>query len=173
MNRGEILKSIEKQNFKTERIPLFAPGDTLKLHLKIKEGDKERIQLFEGVVIARRGTGINEIITLRRIASGVGVERTFVLHSPIITKITVIKRGEVRRAKLFYLRGKTGKHGKIKQIRRDKLLAIQESEIKAIEAEQAASAQEAAVIAAREEAEAKAKAAAEAAKAAAGNEVTA
>jgi len=148
MNIGATIKAVEKEYLKKQRIPRFDPGDVVKVYLKIKEGEKERIQVFEGVVIARKGVGTNETFKVRRIASGVGVERTFLLHSPMISEIKVVKRGEVARAKLYYLRGKTGKHAKIKQMRREKLLQIQASEQKAIEAEQAASALEAAAQAA-------------------------
>ncbi|MCK5242928.1 50S ribosomal protein L19 [bacterium] len=141
---GEIMKAIEKGHLNKKRIPQFGSGDVIKVHLKIKEGEKERIQIFEGTVIARKGTGTNETFKVRRISSGVGVERTFLLHSPLIKEIKVVKRGEVARAKLYYLRGKTGKHAKIKQMRREKLLQLQASEQKAIDAEQEASALEAA-----------------------------
>ncbi len=144
MNTGEIIKSIEKEYQPKRRIPRFVPGDTVKVHLKIKEGEKERIQVFEGVVIGRRGTGIRETFKVRRIASGVGVERTFILLSPMISDIKVVKRGEVARAKLYYLRGKIGKRAKINQMRREKILLIQEEEKQAIEAEQAESARQAA-----------------------------
>lgn len=144
MNIGATLTSIEKDHLKKKRIPGFKQGDVIKVFLKIKEGEKERIQVFEGTVIGRKGTGTNETIKVRRIASNVGVERTFLLHSPMINEIKVVKRGEVARAKLYYLRGKTGKHAKIKQMRRDKLMQLQASEQKAVEAEQEASALEAA-----------------------------
>ncbi len=144
MNTGEIIKSIEKEYRPKRRIPRFVPGDVVKVCLKIKEGEKERIQMFEGVVIARRGTGIRETFKVRRIASGVGVERTFIILSPMISDIKVVKRGEVARAKLYYLRGKIGKRAKIQQMRREKILLIQEKEKQAIEAEQAESALQAA-----------------------------
>jgi large subunit ribosomal protein L19 len=165
MNIGETLKAIEKEHLKKKRVPQFSPGDVIKVHLKIKEGEKERIQIFEGTVIARKGTSTNETFKVRRIASGVGVERTFMLHSPMINEIKVVKRGEVARAKLYYLRGKTGKHAKIKQMRREKLLQIQSTEKKAIDAEQEASALAAAAAAqekANQESEQKAEAPAEA-----------
>ncbi|MCD4814336.1 50S ribosomal protein L19 [bacterium] len=141
---GATIKGIEKEHLRKKRMPGFNPGDVIKVFLKIKEGEKERIQVFEGTVIGRKGAGINETIKVRRIASSVGVERTFLINSPMINEIKVVKRGEVARAKLFYLRGKTGKSAKIKQMRRDKLMQIQAAEQKAIEAEQAASALEAA-----------------------------
>jgi large subunit ribosomal protein L19 len=156
MNFTELMQSVEKEHLRSKRIPQFSPGDVVKIHLKIKEGDKERIQIFEGVVIARRGTGLRESFQVRRIASGVGVERTFILHSPAIDKLQVVKHGQVARAKLYYLRGKTGKHAKIRQMGRDKVLQLQESERAAIEAEQAASAIQAAAEAATRAAQEKA-----------------
>ncbi len=109
----EKLKEIEKKHLK-EDIPQFRPGDTVRVHLRIKEGGKERIQVFEGIVIARRGGGTRETFTVRKISFGVGVERIFPLHSPRIEKIEVVKRGRVRRAKLFFLRGLTPKKMKRK-----------------------------------------------------------
>lgn len=158
MNKAEILKGIEKDHLRKKRLPQFAVGDVIRIALKIKEGEKERLQSFEGVVIARAGAGLNETVKVRRIASGVGVERTLLLHSPMIDSIKVTKRGEVKRAKLYYLRGKTGKQAKIKQMRREKLLQLQASELKALEEEQAQSARQAAAEAAAKEADAKAKA---------------
>jgi len=101
-----------------KKIPPFGPGDTLKVSIKIVEGEKKRIQNFEGTVIKRRGEGIGKTFTLRRISYGIGVERTFPLYSPFIQKIQVTKQGKVRRAKLYYLRGRKGKAAKIKE-RRD------------------------------------------------------
>jgi len=109
MNRITALE----EGFKRER-PQFAPGDTLKVHLKVKEGDKERIQVFQGVVISRRGSGTRETFTVRKISYGVGVERIIPLYSPLIDRIEVLKRGRVRRAKLYYLRDKKGKEAKVK-----------------------------------------------------------
>ncbi len=140
MNIGQTLKIVEKEHLRKKRLPFFSPGDVVKVHLRIREGEKERIQVFEGVVIARKGHSTCEMFKVRRIASGVGVERTFVIHSPMISDIKVVKRGDVNRAKLYYLRGKTGKHAKIKQLRRDKMLQLQAREQKAVEEEQAASA---------------------------------
>lgn len=156
MNKAEILKGVEKEHMRQKRIPRFDVGDVVKISLKIKEGEKERLQAFEGVIIGKSGAGINETIKVRRIASGVGVERTLLINSPMIQDFKVMKRGEVNRAKLYYLRGKTGKHAKIKQMRREKLLQIQTSEAKAIEEEQAESARQAAAEAAAKDAEAKA-----------------
>lgn len=109
-----IIRSIEER-YKRSDIPDFKPGDTIKVHVKVKEGDKERIQVFEGIVIARRGGGLRETFTVRKISFGVGVERVFPLHSPVIEKIEVVRRGDVRRAKLYYLRGKKGKEAKVKE----------------------------------------------------------
>jgi large subunit ribosomal protein L19 len=98
-------------------VPAFSPGDTLKVHVRVVEGGKERVQLFQGAVIRRQGSGIRETFTVRKISFGVGVERTFPVHSPIIAKIEVVSRGVVRRAKLYYLRDLTGKAAKIKERR--------------------------------------------------------
>jgi large subunit ribosomal protein L19 len=98
-------------------IPDFAPGDEVKVHVRVVEGSKERIQVFQGNVIARQGGGLQETYTVRKLSYGVGVERTFPLHTPTVTKIEVVKRGDVRRAKLYYLRGRTGKAAKIREKR--------------------------------------------------------
>ncbi len=111
---NELIKAIDKKSLK-ERTSDFAPGDTVRVHVKIKEGDKERIQAFQGVVIQRRGGGIGETFTVRRVTSGIGVERIFPLHSPNVGKIDIVRRGKVRRAKLFYLRGLTGRSARIKE----------------------------------------------------------
>ena len=95
-------------------IPAFNVGDTVKVHVKIKEGNRERIQIFEGFVLKRQGGGIGETFTVRRIASGVGVEKTFPIHSPLVEKIEVVRRGRVRRARLHYMRQRTGKSAKSK-----------------------------------------------------------
>ena len=99
-------------------VPEFSPGDNLKVHVKVVEGNKERVQVFQGVVIARRGSGLHESFTVRKLSNGVGVERTFPLHSPIIDHIEVHSRGDVRRAKLYYLRDRVGKAAKVRE-RRD------------------------------------------------------
>ena len=96
-------------------IPAFRPGDTLRVNVRVKEGDKERIQAFEGVCIARRGAGVSETFTVRKISNGVGVERIFPVHSPMIGALEVVRRGRVRRAKLYYLRHLTGKATRIKE----------------------------------------------------------
>lgn len=111
-----IIESLEQEQLRTD-IPEFRPGDTVKVHAKIVEGTRERIQVFEGVVIARRGAGVREMFTVRRISYGIGVERTFFVHSPRIDKIVVSKRGIVRRAKLYYLRGRKGKAARIRERR--------------------------------------------------------
>ena len=110
---ANIIDVIEKENMKAE-LPQFGIGDTVKVSVKIKEGDKERIQAYEGVVIARRNGGIRETIVVRKISNGVGVERTFPLHSPLIAGIDVVRKGRPRRAKLYYVRDLTGKAAKIK-----------------------------------------------------------
>ena len=110
------LSAVEKNELKSG-IPSFQVGDTVKVHVKIKEGDKERVQIFEGVVIARRNGDLRSSFTVRKISFGQGVERIFPLHSPVIDKIEVSKRGKVRRAKLYYLRGLRGKAAKIKEVK--------------------------------------------------------
>ncbi|MCL6515659.1 50S ribosomal protein L19 [Alicyclobacillus sp.] len=111
-----ILREVTQDQLRTD-IPDFRPGDTVRVHVKVREGQRERIQVFEGVVIRRRGGGISETYTVRKISYGVGVERTFPLHSPKVEKIEVVRRGKVRRAKLYYLRGLSGKAARIKEIR--------------------------------------------------------
>ena len=110
----DIIRAIEQEQLKSN-IPDFNVGDTVKVHLKVKEGNRERIQIFEGFVLKRQNGGARETFTVRRISSGVGVERTLPLHSPKIEKIEVVRRGKVRRAKLNYLRERTGKAAKIKE----------------------------------------------------------
>jgi large subunit ribosomal protein L19 len=111
-----ILQEIAQEQLRTD-LPNFRPGDTLKVYVKVIEGTRERIQLFEGVVIKRRGSGISSSFTVRKISYGVGVERTFPLNTPKIDKIEVARRGKVRRAKLYYLRELRGKAARIKEIR--------------------------------------------------------
>lgn len=113
----QLVQEITKKQLRND-IPHFKPGDTLKVYVKIQEGDKTRLQLFEGVCIARKGGGISETFTVRKISYQVGVERTFPIHSPIIDHIEVAKIGKVRRAKLHYLRGLSGKAARIKEIRK-------------------------------------------------------
>ncbi|WP_438317541.1 50S ribosomal protein L19 [Sporosarcina sp. FA9] len=111
-----IVAEITKDQLRTDH-PEYRAGDTVKLHVKIVEGTRERIQIYEGVVIARRGGGISETFTVRKISNGVGVERTFPVHTPKIVQIEVTRRGKVRRAKLYYLRSLRGKAARIKEIR--------------------------------------------------------
>lgn len=113
----QLVDQITKKQLRKD-IPDFKPGDTLKVYVTIKEGDKTRVQLFEGVCIARKGKGIGETFTVRKISYGVGVERIFPVHSPIIDRIEVAKIGKVRRAKLHYLRGLSGKAARIKEVRK-------------------------------------------------------
>ncbi|MEP6754231.1 MAG: 50S ribosomal protein L19 [Chthonomonadales bacterium] len=111
-----VITELEKSQLRTD-VPDFRPGDNVKVHAKVVEGNKERIQIFEGVVIARRGSLSRSSFTVRKIAHQIGVERTFLIHSPRIDKIEVIRRGLVRRAKLYYLRGVIGKKARIKEDR--------------------------------------------------------
>ena len=111
-----IIDSIEKEGMRTD-IPAFNIGDTVKVFVKVVEGTHERLQAFEGVVIARKNGGIRETFTVRRISFGIGVERTFPVHSPKIDHIEVVRKGVVRRAKLYYLKGKTAKNARIKEVR--------------------------------------------------------
>ncbi len=113
----DLLKIVEQENIKDD-IPQFFVGDTVKVHVKIVEGKRERIQIFEGIVLKRQNGGSRETFTVRKISYGVGVERTFPLNSPRIEKIEVVKSGKVRRAKLNYLRGRVGKAVKVKEKRR-------------------------------------------------------
>ena len=111
-----IIETLEKEQLRND-IPEFRPGDTVRVHVKVVEGKNERIQMYEGVVIARKNAGLRETFTVRRISYGVGVERTFPVHSPRIDKIVVARRGIVRRAKLYYLRNLTGKAARIREKR--------------------------------------------------------
>lgn len=112
---SKLITELDKASLREH--PAFRAGDTVKVHVKVVEGNRSRIQVFTGVVIARNGGGIQEAFTVRKVSFGVGVERTFPLHSPIIDKIEVDRRGDVRRAKLYYLRGLSGKAAKIKEKR--------------------------------------------------------
>lgn len=145
----DVIQAITKEYQKND-IPAFNVGDTVKVHIKIKEGTRERIQIFEGFVLKRQNGGIAETFTVRRIASGVGVEKTFPLHSPKIDKIEVIKKGRVRKAKLNYMRERTGKAAKIK---------TKENSEKMLAAQRAAAAEAAAEVAAKLAADAEAEAA--------------
>lgn len=111
-----LVNEITKSQLKSD-IPSFRSGSTVRVHVRIKEGDKSRIQVFEGVVIERVGGGIAETFTVRKMSNGVGVERKFPLHSPIIDKIEVVRNGKVRRSKLHYLRGRSGKAARLKEVR--------------------------------------------------------
>jgi large subunit ribosomal protein L19 len=112
----KLIQEITKEQLRTD-LPEFRPGDTVRVHVKVTEGNRERIQVFEGIVIKRRGGGISETFTVRKVSYGVGVERTFPVHSPKIAKLEVVRRGKVRRAKLYYLRQLRGKAARIKEIR--------------------------------------------------------
>jgi large subunit ribosomal protein L19 len=111
-----LIETVESQYLRDD-IPQFRPGDTVKVHAKVVEGGRERIQIFEGVVIRKQGGGLTESFTVRKISSGVGVERTFPIHSPRVAKIEVVRHGKVRRAKLYYLRTRSGKAARIKERR--------------------------------------------------------
>lgn len=113
----DILHTVGRDQIRTD-LPEFRPGDTVKVHYKIKEGGKERIQMFQGIVIQKRGSGISKSFTVRKISNGVGVERIFPLNSPNIDKLEIVRFGQVRRSKLFYLRHAKGKAGRIKERRR-------------------------------------------------------
>jgi large subunit ribosomal protein L19 len=113
MNRTDLVDRVALR----DDVPDFGPGDTLKVHVRVVEGNRERVQVFQGVVIRRQGSGARETFTVRKVSFGVGVERTFPVHSPILAKIEVATRGDVRRAKLYYLRDRVGKAAKIKEKR--------------------------------------------------------
>jgi large subunit ribosomal protein L19 len=110
----DIIREIEKEQMRAD-VPSFMPGDTLRVNVRVREGEKERIQVFEGICIARKGGGMSETFTVRKVSSGVGVERIFPLHSPSIESISVVRRGQVRRAKLYYLRALRGKAARIRE----------------------------------------------------------
>ncbi len=110
----EIVKAIGNEQMKTE-VPVFNVGDTVKVHNLIKEGNRERIQIFEGTVIRKKNGGISETFTVRRVSYGVGVEKTFPLHSPHVAKVEIVRKGKVRRARLYYLRDRVGKAAKVKE----------------------------------------------------------
>ncbi len=112
----DILQEATRSQIR-EDLPEFTPGDTLRVNVRVREGDKERLQAFEGVCIARKGGGVSETFTVRKVSSGVGVERIFPIHSPSVDSITVVRRGRVRRAKLYYLRNRRGKSARIKEPR--------------------------------------------------------
>ncbi len=114
MKMSKIIDVIEQEQM-TKKVPKFAPGDTVVVQVKVKEGNRERLQAFEGVVIAKRNRGLNSSFTVRKVSHGEGVERVFQTYSPIVSEIKVKRRGDVRRAKLYYLRGRTGKAARIKE----------------------------------------------------------
>ena len=111
----DMIKAFTSEQLK-ENVPVIRIGDTIRVHNKIKEGSRERIQMFEGTVIAKRGGGISETFTVRRVSYGVGVEKVFPIHSPHVAKFELIRKGKVRRAKLYYLRGRVGKAAKVKEL---------------------------------------------------------
>lgn len=113
-----IIEIIENEQIRRD-LPQFGPGDTVRVHVKVIEGSRERLQVYEGTVIGRRGSGANESFTVRKLSSGIGVERTFPVNSPKIDRIEVVREGAVRRAKLYYLRGRVGKRARIRERRRD------------------------------------------------------
>ena len=113
----DVIRAVESSQMRTD-LPGFRTGDTVKVHVKIKEGDKYRIQIFEGVIIARKHNGISSTFTVRKVSSGYGVERIFPTHSPIIEKLEIVKSGKVRRARLYYLRGRRGKAARLKEVGR-------------------------------------------------------
>lgn len=113
-NKHPLIQEIENAQLK-QNVPSFGPGDTVVVQVKVREGDRERLQAFEGVVIAKRNRGLNSAFTVRKISSGVGVERAFQTHSPLIERIEVKRRGDVRRAKLYYLRDRSGKSARIRE----------------------------------------------------------
>jgi large subunit ribosomal protein L19 len=110
----DMLQEVSEEQLRSD-LPAFDPGDTLRVNVRVREGDKERLQAFEGVCIARKGGGVSETFTVRKVSSGIGVERVFPMHSPSVESITVVRRGRVRRAKLYYLRALRGKAARIKE----------------------------------------------------------
>ena len=114
-NSNKIIQQIEQEQMAQKEVPGFGPGDTVVVQVRVKEGEKERLQAFEGVVIAKRNRGLNSAFTVRKISHGVGVERTFQTYSPLVADIDVKRRGDVRRAKLYYLRERSGKSARIKE----------------------------------------------------------
>jgi large subunit ribosomal protein L19 len=130
----DIIKSIEHEQLKA-KIPDLKVGNTVKVHVRIKEGNKERIQVFEGIIIKVQGSGVNKTFTVRKLSYGVGVEKTFLIHSPLVEKVEVVRVGKARRAKLFYLRDRVGKAAKTKEIAgariENKEIIIKGEEVKA------------------------------------------
>lgn len=116
MNIDKHMKSVEAPSLRVD-LPPFRPGDTVRVHVKVREAEKERLQVFEGIVLRRRAAGLGSTFTVRKVSYGVGVERTFPLHSPVIERIERVRTGRVRRAKLYYLRGRRGKAARIRETR--------------------------------------------------------
>jgi len=112
-----LIQTVDNSQMRTD-LPSFRSGDTVRVHVKIKEGEKYRIQIFEGVIVARKRSGISSTFTVRKVSSGYGIERIFPVHSPIIEKLEVVKSGKVRRARLYYLRGRRGKAARLKEVGR-------------------------------------------------------
>jgi large subunit ribosomal protein L19 len=110
----DLLRAVDNSQMRTD-LPRFRPGDTVRVHVKIKEGDKYRIQIFEGIIIARKMNGVSSTFTVRKVSFGYGIERIFPMHSPIIEKMEIVKGGKVRRARLYYLRGRRGKAARLKE----------------------------------------------------------
>jgi len=144
----DIIKSIEHEQMKN-KIPTLKVGDTVKVHQRIKEGNRERIQVFEGIIIKKQGGGVNATFTVRRVAYGVGVEKTFLIHSPMVEKVELVRVGKARRAKLYYLRDRLGKSAKTKEAIgariEDKEITIKEDIVEAPVAEEVANEEVAAV----------------------------
>ena len=111
----DLIKAFTNEQLK-ENVPQFSIGDTVRVHNRIKEGNRERTQMYDGIVIAKNGGGISETFTVRKISYGVGVEKTFPIHSPNVEKVEILRRGKIRRAKLYYLRGRVGKSSKVKEL---------------------------------------------------------
>ncbi len=126
MSRTTVIEKVEQMQVRKD-VPDFAIGDTISVHIRIVEGDKERTQVFTGTVIARRGTGLSETFAVHRVAYGEGMERVFLLHSPRVGKIELVKRGRVRRAKLYYLRGTSGKKAKVRNLLGSRAKVVAES----------------------------------------------
>jgi large subunit ribosomal protein L19 len=120
----DLIRTVEEKDLKTT-IPSFTPGDTVKVAVRVKEGDKERIQIFQGVVMALKGGGSRQTFTVRKVSDGIGVERIFPMHSPVLGKIEVVQRGATRRAKLYYLKKRTGKAARIKTAREKQVQPVE------------------------------------------------
>lgn len=130
-----LLERVERTEIKKARKASFRPGDTVKVHVKVVEGGKERVQVFEGIVLARKGGGLSETFTVRKISAGIGVERVFPMQSPVVKKVQVVRRGKARRAKLYFLRGRVGKRAKVAELA--KAQAAKDKDVEAFGAEAA------------------------------------